>query len=147
VRICKNNYQIILEDPEKFRKKSAVPNCYSPKTRIAKNSCENDLYVEISGHLDNLNQNPVVMIARIFNMLPVPVKMLEDNKQFICKIREIVNKNQFYDMNEGGVFCCVAFFSWSIFDVGKYDMALLVLFEVLNFNFNFVHFSTSAYYT
>jgi hypothetical protein len=44
------------------------------------------------------------MIARIFNMLPVPVKMLGDGKQFICKVREIVYKNQFYDMNE---FLCV----------------------------------------
>jgi hypothetical protein len=40
------------------------------------------------------------MIARIFNMLPVPVKMLDDKKQIICKIREIVYKNQFYDTNE-----------------------------------------------
>jgi hypothetical protein len=37
--------------PEKFRKKSAVPNCCSPTTRIAKSKCcENDLYVEISGN-------------------------------------------------------------------------------------------------
>ena len=27
------------------------------------------IYVEIENHLDILNQNPVVMIARIFNML------------------------------------------------------------------------------
>jgi hypothetical protein len=65
--------KFFVKYPEKFRKKSAVPNCYSPKTRIAKSKCcENDLYVEIGGHLDILNQNPVVMIARIFNVLPVP---------------------------------------------------------------------------
>jgi hypothetical protein len=78
-----------------------VPYCYSPKTRIDKGKCfENDLYVEIGYHLDILNQNPVVMIARIFNMLPVPVKMLDDGKKFICKVREIVYKYQFYDTNE-----------------------------------------------
>jgi hypothetical protein len=44
------------------------------------------------------------MIARIFNMLPVPVKMLDDGKQFICKVREIVYKNQFFDINE--LFMC-----------------------------------------
>jgi Reverse transcriptase (RNA-dependent DNA polymerase)/Endonuclease-reverse transcriptase len=87
--------------PEKFRRKSEVPNCYSPKTRLAKsNSCENDLYVDISGQLDILNQNPVVMTSRIFNMLPVTVKMLTDRREFICKIKEIVYKYQYYDMNE-----------------------------------------------
>jgi len=25
------------------------------------------------------------MIARIFNTLPVPIKMLEDKKEFVCK--------------------------------------------------------------
>jgi hypothetical protein len=40
------------------------------------------------------------MIARIFNMLPVSVKMLEDGRKLICKVREIVYKYQFYDMNE-----------------------------------------------
>jgi hypothetical protein len=54
----------------------------------------------MGGHLDILNQNPVVMIARMFNMLPVPVKMLEDKKEFICKIKEIVYNYQHYDMCE-----------------------------------------------
>jgi hypothetical protein len=54
---------------------------------------------KIGENLDILNENPVVMIARTFNMLPVPVKMLYDKKQFICKTREIVYKNQLYDMN------------------------------------------------
>jgi hypothetical protein len=93
--------KFVVKHPDKFRRKSEVPNCYSPKTRIAKGKCsENDLYVEIGDHLDILNQNPVVMIARIFNMLPVSVKMLEDGRKLICKVREIVYKYQFYDMNE-----------------------------------------------
>jgi hypothetical protein len=81
--------KFFVKYPDKFRRKSEVPNCYSPKTRIAKGkSCENDLYVEIGDHLDILNQNPVVMIARIFNMLPVSVKMLEDGRKLICKKSE-----------------------------------------------------------
>jgi len=40
------------------------------------------------------------MISRIFNMLPVTVKMLPDKKEFICKIKEIVYKYQYYDMHE-----------------------------------------------
>jgi hypothetical protein len=58
--------KFFVNNPEKIRKKSAVPNGYSLKTRMAKSKCcENELYVEIGGHLDILNQNPVVMIARI----------------------------------------------------------------------------------
>ena len=93
--------KFFVNNPDKFRKKSDVPNSRSPKTKLEKSKyCENDLYVEIENHLDILNQNPVVMIARIFNMLPTPVKMIEDKKDFICKIKEIVYKQQFYDMNE-----------------------------------------------
>jgi Reverse transcriptase (RNA-dependent DNA polymerase) len=93
--------KFFVKYPEKFRRKSEVPNCYSPKTRMAKiNCCENDLYVDMSGQLDILNQNPVVMISRIFNTLPVPVKMLTDKKEFICKVKEIVYKHQYYDLNE-----------------------------------------------
>ena len=97
--------KFLVKHPQKFRKKSEVPNCASPKTKLAKNKwCENDLYVEIEEHRDFLNQNPVVMIARIFNMLPVNVKMLEDKNEFICKVKEIVKRYQFYDMNE--LFIC-----------------------------------------
>jgi len=40
------------------------------------------------------------MIARIFNKLPFHVKMLEDKKDFIRNIKEILYAHQFYDMNE-----------------------------------------------
>jgi len=91
----------LVNHPDQFRKKSEVANCSSPKTRDAKKRyCINDLYVEIDDHRDILNQNPVVMIARIFNNLPFHVKMLEDKKDFIRNIKEIVSAHQFYDMNE-----------------------------------------------
>jgi len=93
--------KFFVKNPEKFRKKSDVSQCYSPKTRSAKSkACENDLYVAIDEHKDFLIQNPEVMIARIFNTLPVPIKMLEDKKEFVCKVKEIVYKYQFYDMDE-----------------------------------------------
>lgn len=93
--------KFLVKNPEKFRKKSQVKNCASPKTKSSKiKCCENDLYVEIEDHMDILNQNPVVMIARIFNALPVSIKMLDDKKEFICQIKQIVYKHQFYDMNE-----------------------------------------------
>jgi hypothetical protein len=54
--------------------------------------------VEIEEHKD---LSLVVMIARIFNMLPpVNVKMMENKSGFICKITDIVQSRQFYDMNE-----------------------------------------------
>jgi hypothetical protein len=87
----------LVKQPEKFRKKSEVPHCISPKTKSAKiNSCESDLYVEIEDH----KENPIVMIVKIFNMFSVPVKMIEDKRKFICKVREIVFKYQYYDMNQ-----------------------------------------------
>jgi hypothetical protein len=93
--------KFLVKYPEKFLRNAEVPNCYSPKTRIAKSKCcENDLYVDMSGQLGMLNQNPVVMISRIFNMLPVTVKMLTDKNVFICTIKEIAYKYQYYDMNE-----------------------------------------------
>jgi hypothetical protein len=79
----------LVKQPEKFRKKSEVPHFISPKTKSAKiNSCE----------IEDHKENPIVMIARIFNMFPVP--MIEDKRKFICKVREIVFKYQYYDMNE-----------------------------------------------
>jgi hypothetical protein len=36
----------------------------------------------------------------ICNMFPIPVKMIEDKKKFICKVKKIVYKHQYYDMNE-----------------------------------------------
>jgi Reverse transcriptase (RNA-dependent DNA polymerase) len=93
--------KFLTKHPEKFRRKTDVTNCISPKTKAAKRKqCISDIYVEIEDHLDILNQNPIVMIARIFNALPINIKLIEEPKQFLCKIREIVYKYQFYDMNE-----------------------------------------------
>ena len=88
--------------PEKFTKCTDVPETekLSVKTRARKaNICENDLYY-INCRLNVSNQNPDVMIPRIFNALPINVKLINDDKEFICKIREIALQRQFYDMDE-----------------------------------------------
>jgi hypothetical protein len=46
------------------------------------------------------NSKSCVDDCKNFNMLPVTVKMLEDRNQFVCKIKKILNKDQYYDMNE-----------------------------------------------
>jgi len=65
-------------------------------------SCEND-FAPCS--LELSEQNPNVMIARIFNTFPVHMKLIEDPKEFITKVHKIVLRYQFYDMNE--FFSCV----------------------------------------
>jgi hypothetical protein len=57
-------------------------------------ACENDLYVNNEEHKDFINPNPEVVIAGIFNTLPVALKMLDDKKAFLCKVKEIVYKYQ-----------------------------------------------------
>ena len=93
--------KFLVKHPDKFRRKCDVPNSKSPKTKIGKiKYCINDIYDEIEDHRNILNQNPVVNIARIFNNFPVQIKMIEDGNEFICKVKEIVWKFQFYDMKE-----------------------------------------------
>ena len=89
--------------PEKFTKCIDVPfeiRKQFVQTRSQKaNNCENDLYYN-NCRLNLSIQNPDIMIPRIFNALPVYVKMISDDKNFLCKIREITLKRQFYDMDE-----------------------------------------------
>jgi len=40
------------------------------------------------------------MIPRLFNALPVEIKMLEDNKEFLRRVKELVLYYQFYDIDE-----------------------------------------------
>lgn len=68
--------------PEKFRRKCDVPNANSPKARKEKaNCCVNDLYVEIEDHRNILNQSPVAIVAKIFDKLPVNIKMKARQKR------------------------------------------------------------------
>jgi hypothetical protein len=40
------------------------------------------------------------MIPRLFNALPANLTIIEEDKIFICKIRELALKHQFYDFDE-----------------------------------------------
>ena len=86
--------------PLKFKKRIDVPDALGPKTRdMLANSCLEDLYVTPCT-LNMSSQNPAIMIPRIFNTLPISVKNMRENSDFICKIRQVVLKYQYYDMNE-----------------------------------------------
>jgi hypothetical protein len=86
--------------PAKFKKRSEVPDAQGPRTReLLLNSCQDDLYVSTCS-LNISSQNPAVMIPRIFNSLPVVIKCIQTDSEFICKIREMALKHQFYDLNE-----------------------------------------------
>ena len=79
--------------------------CDAPLAQIAKtrqavlNQCPNDLFVNTC-RLNISAKNPVNTIPRMFNALPVDVKMIECDKAFICKIRELALTHQFYDFDD-----------------------------------------------
>jgi len=45
-------------------------------------------------------ENPSVMIPRLLNSLPVEIKLIEDSKEFLRRVKELVLHFQFYDLNE-----------------------------------------------
>jgi hypothetical protein len=51
------------------------------------------------------NQNPQVMIPRIYNALPLKIKQIECDKEFIKSVENFVRERQFYDLYE--FFSCV----------------------------------------
>jgi hypothetical protein len=64
-----------------------------------KNACIYDLYVKNCDR-KMLCQSPDVMIPRIFNALPVTIKMTECDTEFIGKVKKYVLENQFYSLKE-----------------------------------------------
>lgn len=44
-----------------------------------------------------INQNPVAMIASIFNKFPVNIQMIEDKNKFICNMRKNLYKYEYYE--------------------------------------------------
>jgi len=55
-------------------------------------------------------QNPAVMTPRLFNALPVKIKMIEQDKEFVKTIKDMVLHYQFYDIDEY-LICDFEFFS------------------------------------
>jgi exonuclease III len=92
--------KFLKKNPEKFKKRIEVPEAQGPRTRAqVLNSCPDDLYVNTCS-LNITSQNPACMIPRIFNALPIGIKCMQRDNEFICKIRELTLKHQFYDLNE-----------------------------------------------
>jgi len=97
--------------PQNFKKYSEMTQCVRGAiTRNAlKNICVNDLYVPPCT-LELSAQNPAVMIPRLFNALPVKIKMIEQDKEFVKAIKDMVLHYQFYDIDEY-LICDFEFFS------------------------------------
>jgi Reverse transcriptase (RNA-dependent DNA polymerase)/Endonuclease-reverse transcriptase len=85
-------------NPEKFKKNSEVENNLTRGTRN-KPVRENDLFVK-SVRLTQSAQNPLIMVARIYNKLPEDLKSDEDDKNFVKRLKKILKDNVFYDIHE-----------------------------------------------
>jgi hypothetical protein len=86
------------KNPEKFQKNSEVEN--NPTRGTRKNPVRgNDLYVK-PVRLNQSVQNPLIMVARIYNKLPEDLKGDEDDKSFVKRLKKILKENVFYDIHE-----------------------------------------------
>jgi hypothetical protein len=84
--------------PEKFRLKRNVQNTCSYNTRNnISHDC--DLYVPETT-LDITKENPLVMIARIFNKLPLSLKGNVEREDFLKNVKAMLQANLFYDKSE-----------------------------------------------
>jgi hypothetical protein len=90
--------KFVKKYPEKFTKNSDHPDARIHVTRN-KTYNENDLFV---AHCRNTNlvQNPLIMLARIWNHLPENIKSIENFKLFTKKLKILLLKEMFYDMHE-----------------------------------------------
>ena len=86
------------KNPEKFKKNSEVENNLTRGTRN-KPVRENDLFVK-PVRLTQSAQNPLIMVARIYNKLPENLKSDEDDKSFVKRLKKILKDNVFYDIHE-----------------------------------------------
>jgi hypothetical protein len=84
--------------PEKLSLASENPDsvAYRTKNRI-EHDC--DLHVK-SSTLQMTAQDPNVMIARVFNHLPLALKMNISGKSFVSDVKNLVGEFLFYDKSE-----------------------------------------------
>jgi hypothetical protein len=90
--------KFVKKYPEKFSKNSDNPNA---KFYVTRNTTykENDLFVKSCRNSDFV-QNPLIMLARIWNHLPDNIKAIEDVKLFTKKLKLLLLHYMFYDMHE-----------------------------------------------
>jgi hypothetical protein len=81
-----------------FSLASENPNSFESNTRnIIVHDC--DLYVKKST-LQMTSQDPNVMIARVFNHLPLALKSNVTEKNFVVSVKKLVGEFLFYDKAE-----------------------------------------------
>jgi hypothetical protein len=86
------------KNPEKFVKNSQVETNLTISTRNNPLQ-ENDLYVK-QVRLAQSAQNPLIMVARIYNKLPEALKSEVNDKSFVRTLKKILKDNVFYDIYE-----------------------------------------------
>jgi Reverse transcriptase (RNA-dependent DNA polymerase) len=92
--------KFLKKNPNHFAKECDKPGGYLRVTRNNQdNVCPNDLYVP-KCDLKLSNQNPNVMIPRIFNALPKRIKLIDCDKMFIKSVNLYIRERQFYDLHE-----------------------------------------------
>jgi hypothetical protein len=101
-------YSLYILECMKFLKKNPrhfIKRCdfACEQYRVTRNNqtnfCCNDLFVP-NCDLKLSTQNPAVMVPRIFNALPLEIKMIECDKLFVKSVKAFVTDKQFYDMHE-----------------------------------------------
>jgi hypothetical protein len=60
---------------------------------------ETDLFVKPSS-LRCVNENPEIMIARVYNKLPICIKNIEKYDSFVKALKTVLLERNFYDMHE-----------------------------------------------
>jgi Reverse transcriptase (RNA-dependent DNA polymerase) len=90
--------KFVKKYPEKFTKNIDHPDTCIHVTRNTRYN-ENDLYVAPC-RSTNFVQNPLNMLARIWNHLPENIKAIENVKLFTKKLKLLLLDKMFYDMHE-----------------------------------------------
>jgi hypothetical protein len=90
--------KFVKKYPEKFSKNSQHPDTSTYTTRNTTYK-ENDLFVKPCRN-KSFVENPLIMLARIWNHLPDRVKSIGDYNLFVKELKSLLLKNMFYDMHE-----------------------------------------------
>jgi Reverse transcriptase (RNA-dependent DNA polymerase) len=90
--------KFVKKNPHKFSKNSDHPDARIYVTRNTTYN-ENDLYVKPSRNNDFV-QNPLIMLARIWNHLPLYIKEIEIFDKFVLELKAVLLKYVFYDLHE-----------------------------------------------
>jgi Reverse transcriptase (RNA-dependent DNA polymerase) len=90
--------KFVQKYPEKF---IMLKDAQGATARVTRNRAihDCDLYVK-DCTLQISAQNPIVMIARVFNHLPLALKLSVSDKNFVNYVKKMLNEQLFYDRHE-----------------------------------------------